>query len=165
LRLAYVGLILVAPPLFSENDSQTSAIRDFPQACEVVRQDAGVYFSAHGFSVNIGGNGQVSLYRGKGAGVREASGRFLRLNRFAIPKYIREGQLSPFRIYSEFALFGTLVLAGQSQGCRVTLSFLFTTYEWSPFLIIDGTGLHLDSNGRLEHSYLDAIPDRLTKPE
>jgi hypothetical protein len=155
-----IVLVVLAPLLFA-GDNQADEMREVPLKCEEVLGNAQAYFSAHGFKSGFLPSGELKLYPEQHA--LEASGDRISLSRFRISKYVRQGQLSPFRIYSDFWFQGSLILAPLSGACRVTLSFMFGAYEWSPILIVDGFGERFASNGRLEKQYLTAISDQLSK--
>jgi hypothetical protein len=154
-----IVLILFAPILFAAGDHTADEFRDLPFKCSKVLENARLYFSTHGFTSGLLPSGELKLYPDQHP--LEASGNRISLNRFRISKYVRDGQVSPFRIYTGFSLEGTLVLVPLSETCRMTLSLTFSAYEWSPFLVVDGSGQQFVSNGRLERQYLNAISDRL----
>jgi hypothetical protein len=150
----------------AELADQSSVDREIPAACDHVLERARQYFSGHGFwNFPAEGSGlgeprtKVVLKLGSGKQpLITPSGQRVWLNRFGVQRYLEKGQMSLFRVYTEFELRGTLELTSlKPDACRAALQFEVGAYEWSPIWIVDGWAVTLKSNGTLERQYLEAI--------
>jgi len=162
------SLVVLAALAAAPTAGQSPLVREIPAACDLVLEKARQYFSGHGFRVGDfptrrsqsgEAHADVALYLGSGKQhLITPSGQRIRLNRFGVEEYLEKGELSLFRIYTEFELHGTLDLTiRKPDACRAALRFEVGAYEWSPILIVDGWGVALRSNGAIERQYLDAI--------
>jgi hypothetical protein len=166
-----ISLTLLAALAAAGPPNQNSVDREIPNPCNLVLERARQYFSRYGFWVGdfpttrprLGeARADMALYLANGKQpLITPSGQRIRLNRFGVRRYLEKGQLSPFRIYTGFQLYGWLELTSRSsEACHAALRFEVGAYEWSPVLIVDGWGLALQSNRMLETQYLDAIFDQ-----
>lgn len=103
--------------------------------------------------------GSAPFYRlsRNGAPILDSLGRRIHLNRFEIGKFLKDAQLSPLRIYTNFDLSGQVRLSETPHGCDINLAIHFYADEWSPWIFAEGKRARPESNGRLEEQYLEGI--------